>query len=143
MSKTLRPLAFAASFALALGAAPASAHPGWQAAPPSGWTEVRDWDDRRWNNSRWDEPRWGDGRYDDRRWQARNQPFGNRGFNNRRGNFRCRDEGTGGAVVGAIAGGLLGNQVARRGDKTLGTIIGGVGGALIGREIDRADGRPC
>lgn len=51
---------------------------------------------------------------------------------------RCRD-GEGGAIVGAIAGGLAGNAIAGRGDKTLGTILGGVVGALAGREIDRAD----
>lgn len=51
---------------------------------------------------------------------------------------KCRD-GDGGTIVGAIAGGLLGNVVAGRGDRTLGTIIGGLGGALAGRAIDRSD----
>ncbi len=51
---------------------------------------------------------------------------------------RCRD-GDGGAIVGAIAGGLAGNAIAGRGDKTIGTLLGGVVGALAGREIDRAD----
>lgn len=56
------------------------------------------------------------------------------------GGYRCkRDNGTGGLVIGAIAGGLLGNQVAR--DKTAGTIIGGGVGALAGRAIDRSDSR--
>ncbi|WP_343202904.1 glycine zipper 2TM domain-containing protein [Stenotrophomonas maltophilia] len=45
--------------------------------------------------------------------------------------------------MGAIAGGLLDNEVARRGDKTEGTIIGGAVGALAGRAIDRSDGRRC
>lgn len=54
--------------------------------------------------------------------------------------YRCkRDNGTGGLVIGAIAGGLLGNEVAR--DKTAGTIIGGGVGALAGRAIDRSDSR--
>jgi uncharacterized protein YcfJ len=61
----------------------------------------------------------------------------------RRHNYRgradqCRD-GDGGTIVGAIAGGLAGNAIAGRGDKTLGTVLGGVVGALAGREIDRAD----
>lgn len=57
-----------------------------------------------------------------------------------RGGYRCkRDSGTGGLVIGAIAGGLLGNEVAR--DKTAGTIIGGGVGALAGRAIDRSDSR--
>lgn len=51
---------------------------------------------------------------------------------------KCRD-GDGGAIVGAIAGGLAGNAIAGRGDKTIGTLLGGVVGALAGREIDRAD----
>ncbi len=51
---------------------------------------------------------------------------------------KCRD-GDGGTIVGAIAGGLAGNAIAGRGDKTIGTLLGGVVGALAGREIDRAD----
>jgi uncharacterized protein YcfJ len=67
-------------------------------------------------------------RRDDRRYYANNQ--------------RCRDNGTGGTVIGAIAGGLLGHEVAgRRGDKTAGVIIGGAVGALAGRAIDKADSR--
>lgn len=51
---------------------------------------------------------------------------------------RCRDRGNGGTVIGAIAGGLLGHEVAGRGgDRTLGTIIGAGGGAVAGRLIDR------
>ena len=54
-------------------------------------------------------------------------------------NDRCKD-GDGGTVIGAIAGGLLGNQVVGRyGDKTLGTLLGGAVGAVAGRSIDRAD----
>ena len=54
----------------------------------------------------------------------------------RYGNY-CRDNGTGGTIIGAIAGGLLGREVAGRGDRTVGTIIGGAAGALAGRAIDR------
>jgi Glycine zipper 2TM domain len=50
---------------------------------------------------------------------------------------RCRSEGSTGTIIGAIAGGLLGNSVAGYGDRAAGTIIGGVGGALAGRAIDR------
>lgn len=49
---------------------------------------------------------------------------------------RCHD-GTGGAIIGAIAGGLLGNAVAGYGDRTAGTIIGGGVGALAGNAIGR------
>jgi uncharacterized protein YcfJ len=51
---------------------------------------------------------------------------------------KCND-GDGGTIVGAIAGGLLGNTIAGRGDKTVGTILGGAVGALAGRSIDRSD----
>jgi uncharacterized protein YcfJ len=51
--------------------------------------------------------------------------------------YRCRSDGTGGAIVGAIAGGLLGNAIAGYGDRAAGTLLGGVGGALAGRAIDR------
>ena len=56
---------------------------------------------------------------------------------------RCRDKGNGGLAIGAIAGGLLGHEVAGRGDRTLGTVVGAGAGALAGRAIDRSDGRPC
>jgi len=56
------------------------------------------------------------------------------------GRYHCRrDNGTTGLVIGAAVGGLLGNQIAGRGDKTLGTIVGAVGGGLLGRAIDRGD----
>jgi len=58
----------------------------------------------------------------------------------RDGRYYCkRDNGTTGLVIGAAAGGLLGHEVAGRGDKTLGAIIGAVGGGLLGRSIDRGD----
>ncbi|MGN5375693.1 glycine zipper 2TM domain-containing protein [Sphingomonas hankookensis] len=68
---------------------------------------------------------------------------GNRGYYNdrgyaRRSNRGC-ENGDGGTVIGAIAGGLLGNTVAGRGDRLLGTIIGGGVGAVAGRAIDKAD----
>ena len=51
---------------------------------------------------------------------------------------RCND-GDGGTIIGAIAGGLLGNVIAGRGSRTLGTVLGAGGGALAGRAIDRSD----
>ncbi len=70
---------------------------------------------------------------------------GYRGYrNNYRGGYRCRDNGTGGTIIGAIAGGLLGNEIGkgsgrygRRGDGTTGAIVGAGVGALAGRAIDR------
>mgnify|MGYP001950623457 FL=1 len=61
----------------------------------------------------------------------------------RRTHYRQRcDRGRGGTVIGAVAGGLLGNEVARRGDKTIGTILGAAVGAVAGRAIDKSDD-PC
>ncbi|HYD12507.1 MAG TPA: glycine zipper 2TM domain-containing protein [Allosphingosinicella sp.] len=72
----------------------------------------------------------------DRRYQSQ------RYYNQRYGRYygyRCRrDNGSTGTIIGAIAGGLLGREIAGRGDRTVGTIIGGAAGALLGREIDRS-----
>jgi len=67
-----------------------------------------------------------------------------RNYRDRRyyGNYRCESDGTAGTIIGAIAGGLIGNSVAgRRGDQTAGTIIGGAVGAVAGRAIDKSDDR--
>lgn len=53
---------------------------------------------------------------------------------------RCSD-GTTGAIVGAIAGGLLGRVIDSRGDRATGTLLGAGGGALAGRAIDRNGAR--
>jgi hypothetical protein len=53
--------------------------------------------------------------------------------------YRRCDNGTGGTIIGAIAGGLLGNAVSGYGDHTLGTVLGAGAGALAGRAIDRSD----
>jgi hypothetical protein len=50
---------------------------------------------------------------------------------------RHRCDGTGGAIIGAVAGGLLGNAVAGRGDRTAGTLIGGGLGAVAGNAVGR------
>ncbi|MFL9840760.1 glycine zipper 2TM domain-containing protein [Sphingomonas sp. ST-64] len=58
-----------------------------------------------------------------------------------RGRTDQRCDSSAGTIVGAIAGGLLGNSVAGRGDRAIGTILGGAVGAFAGREIDRS-GQP-
>lgn len=56
------------------------------------------------------------------------------------GRYYCRrTDGTTGLVVGAIAGGVLGNVIAPGGSETLGTILGAIAGGIAGREIDRGD----
>jgi hypothetical protein len=68
-----------------------------------------------------------------------------RGYDNRRSyrgydrSYRNRCNNDTGTVVGAIAGGLLGNGIAGRGDRLLGTVLGAGAGALAGRAIDRSD----
>lgn len=63
-------------------------------------------------------------------------------YRDRDGRYYCkRDDGTTGTIVGAIAGGVLGNVIAPGGSKTLGTILGAGGGALAGRAIDKNDVR--
>ena len=52
-----------------------------------------------------------------------------------------------GTVIGAVAGGLLGNAVASGGGKTGGTIIGAAAGAAVGSNVARStincdNGRP-
>ena len=47
-----------------------------------------------------------------------------------------------GQRIGAVVGGVIGNEVARRGDKTVGTIIGAAVGAVAGRAIDKSND-PC
>jgi hypothetical protein len=72
-----------------------------------------------------------DGRYDGRRYYSRDRY---------RHSYRARGcDNTGGLVVGAIAGGLLGNAVDGGRNRTAGTLGGAVLGALAGRAIDRSD----
>ena len=56
-------------------------------------------------------------------------------------NYRQCDNGTGGTIIGAIAGGLLGRTIDTHGDRTVGTVLGAGAGALAGHAIDRS-GRP-
>jgi uncharacterized protein YcfJ len=50
----------------------------------------------------------------------------------RSGSKRSQD-----AVLGAVAGGLVGNQVAPTGNRTEGTLIGAAAGAVIGGQIGK------
>lgn len=56
------------------------------------------------------------------------------------GNYYCkRPDGSTGAIVGGLAGGVLGNIVAPGGSKTLGTVLGALGGAVAGTVVDRSN----
>ncbi|KRB82286.1 hypothetical protein ASE00_09375 [Sphingomonas sp. Root710] len=119
----------------------------------------RDWKDARhdqrrayrdWNRYDYNrpDPRYGN-RYDAARYYRNDRSYGERRLtrNDRiyRGNdgrYYCRrDDGTTGLIIGALAGGLLGNTIANGNSSTLGTLLGAGGGALIGRSIDRGDAR--
>lgn len=95
----------------------------------------RDYDT--YENARYDNGQYDRG-YDDR--GSDRDYRDERGYRDDRG-YRC-GKGTGGLIIGAVVGGLLGRAVAgRRGDKTTGLIIGAGAGALAGRAIDRSDSR--
>ena len=54
------------------------------------------------------------------------------------GRYYChRSDGTTGLIIGAVAGGVVGNQLAPGRSAALGTILGVAGGALLGQAIDR------
>lgn len=81
-------------------------------------------------------------RHDDRRraYHRRQLHDNDRIYRDRHGRYYCkRDDGTEGTIVGALAGGVLGNVIAPGGSKTLGSILGAGAGALAGRAIDRGD----
>ena len=114
-------------------------------------THVAMGSDITWNNGDrgrhrgWDRGRRGSGdygRYD--RYNRYDQPVyaNTRTWRGDDGRYYCRrDDGTTGLLIGGVVGGLIGNEVAGRGDRTLGAIIGAAGGAILGRSIDRSNSR--
>ncbi len=113
-------------------AAPAAAQNGYYDRDGySSYDSGYDRDDRRYDRD--------DRRYD-RRAERRNYRQDRR-YHQRydRRNYRQCDNGTGGTIIGAIAGGLAGHEIAGRGDRAVGTIIGGAVGALAGRAIDKGN----
>lgn len=62
-----------------------------------------------------------------------------RGYRERRDYRDRRCDNSGGTIIGAIAGGLLGNGIAGHGNRALGTVLGAGAGALAGRAIARSD----
>ncbi len=46
-----------------------------------------------------------------------------------------------GTVIGAIAGGVIGNQMAGSGSRGLGTVLGAGGGAVVGHQIGKSSHR--
>jgi len=71
----------------------------------------------------------------DRRHRERRLSRDDRIYRGHDGRYYCRrGDGSTGLVVGAIAGGLLGNAI---GGNTLSTLLGAGGGAALGNSIDR------
>jgi len=114
-------------------AAPAMARPGWDGGYERGDYYRDGYGDRGYRN----------GAYNNGYNGGYNRGYYNgNSYNRGRNYYRCRNDGAAGTVIGAIAGGLLGNSVVgRRGDRTAGTILGAGVGALAGRAIDKGDGR--
>jgi len=47
-----------------------------------------------------------------------------------------------GMVIGAVAGGLLGNQVGKGNGRTAATVVGAVAGGAVGNEVGKRNGQP-
>ena len=80
------------------------------------------------------------GRYyqDDPRYRERRLGSNDRVYRGQDGRYYCRrPDGSTGLIIGAVAGGVLGNIIAPGGSDTLGTILGAVAGGAAGRSIDR------
>ncbi|WP_310473680.1 glycine zipper 2TM domain-containing protein [Sandarakinorhabdus sp.] len=84
------------------------------------------------------------GRYyqDSPRYRERRLGANDRVYRGQDGRYYCRrTDGSTGLIVGAVAGGVLGNIIAPGGSDTLGTILGAVAGGVVGRSIDRKNVR--
>jgi hypothetical protein len=84
------------------------------------------------------------GRYyrEDSRARERRLSRRDRVYRGQDGRYYCRrSDGTTGLVIGAVVGGVLGNQIAPGESEVLGTILGAAAGALVGRAIDRGEAR--
>ena len=77
-------------------------------------------------------------RKDERRHERRLVRYEERIWRGDDGRVYChRSDGTTGLIVGAVAGGVIGNRLARGQSAALGTILGAGAGALIGQAIEK------
>jgi hypothetical protein len=125
--RTIRLAGAAAAFAML---APTVASAQYYGAPAPHYVQYRTGDDSRagYSNER-----------GSRDGYSRDRNYGDRRGHHpvRRDERRC-DRGTGGTIIGAIAGGLLGNAaVGRHGNNAAGALAGAGVGALVGNSIDR------
>lgn len=127
IKKLTLPLAALMSVSALGVATPAAAQHGYYNGGYDTYYSGYDRDDRRYD------------RRDYRRYDRRDYRSDRRYYRGDRRHYRQCDNGTGGTIIGAIAGGLAGHELAGRGDKTVGTIIGGAVGAIAGRAIDKGN----
>lgn len=77
-------------------------------------------------------------RADERRHERRVVRYEERIWRGDDGRVYChRSDGTTGLIVGAVAGGVIGNRLARGQSAVLGTILGAGAGALIGQAVEK------
>jgi hypothetical protein len=90
-----------------------------------------------------DDPNYDPARYyRDGNYQERVLSADDRVYRGNDGRYYCkRTDGTTGLIVGAGAGGILGNVIDGGRSRGVGTILGAVGGALAGRAIERSADR--
>lgn len=77
------------------------------------------------------------------RYQERRLSPDERIYRGQDGRYYCRhSDGTTGLIVGALAGGALGNVIAPGGSEVFGTVLGAIAGGVAGQAIDsRAEAR--
>lgn len=77
-------------------------------------------------------------RDDPRRYRERKMSRQERVYRGQDGRYYCRrSDGTTGLIVGAVAGGALGNVIAPGGSELVGTVLGAISGGVVGRSVDR------
>ena len=107
--------------------------------------------DQSYNDPR-NDPRYNGGRWDDRdeggydaaqyyrtgpRYQERVLAPDERVYRGRDGQYYCkRNDGTTGLIVGAVAGGVLGNAIDGGHSRTAGTLLGALVGGIVGQQVD-------
>jgi hypothetical protein len=102
--------------------------------------DQRRYDDRRDNDDTYN-PDYDAARYyrDGSNYRERVLSSDDRVYRGSDGRYYCRrSDGTTGLIVGAAAGGILGNVIDGGHSRTVGTLIGGAIGALTGRAVEQS-----
>ncbi|WP_310015051.1 glycine zipper 2TM domain-containing protein [Novosphingobium sp. 1748] len=83
-------------------------------------------------------------RNDPGRYQERRLSRDERIYRGQDGRYYCRhSDGTTGLIVGALAGGVLGNAIAPGGSEVFGTVLGAIAGGAAGQAIDSRTEARC